>query len=106
MDLEKFGLPEDEKSLSGADITLKDLKDAVQLSLVQQSEYLRRFALAFSDKVREEGQEMDRDGLLKQVGMLLKLSIMSKGRLIITLDFFTAGPGSDQYAEAHQFQAY
>ncbi len=73
MDLEKFGLPEDEKSLSGADITLKDLKDAVQLSLVQQSEYLRRFALAFSDKVREEGQEMDRDGLLKQVGMLLKL---------------------------------
>ncbi len=87
VDLEKFGLPEDEKSLSGADITLKDLKDAVQLSLVQQSEYLRRFALAFSDKVREEGQEMDRDGLLKQVGMLLKLSIVSKGRLIIILDF-------------------
>ena len=38
----------------------------VQLALVQQSEYLRRFALAFSDKVREE-KSLDQSGVLEQI---------------------------------------
>ncbi len=63
VDLSEFNITD----VPDAELSLKELKDAVQLSLVQQSEYLRRFALSFSDKVRDEDQEMDKDGLLKQV---------------------------------------
>jgi hypothetical protein len=57
VDLECFGI---EKSTSlaseGDSIAVKSLKDAVQLALVQQSEYLRRFSLVFCDRVREENR--------------------------------------------------
>ncbi len=75
MDLSEFGISEEggaaDKS-DDADVTLKELKDAVQLSLVQQSEYLRRFALSFSDRNRDEAkqQQMDKEALLKQVRIL------------------------------------
>jgi len=67
VDLEGFGL---EKSSSlpsdGDSITVKSLKDAVQLALVQQSEYLRRFSLVFCDRVRDENG-LDQGEIIVQV---------------------------------------
>jgi len=52
IDLDGFGILTD-KAISGNDISVKTLRDTVQVALVQQSEYLRRFCLVFNDKVRD-----------------------------------------------------
>ena len=56
IDLKNFGIEEDLKgtleATKGGDISVKMLKDTVQVALVQQSEYLRRFGLVFCDSVR------------------------------------------------------
>ena len=58
IELRSFGIEEDlqntMESIKGEDISVKMLKDTVQLALVQQSEYLRRFGLVFCDSVRYE----------------------------------------------------
>ena len=56
IELKNFGIEEDWKetmnSLRGEEISVKMLKDTVQIALVQQSEYLRRFGLVFCENVR------------------------------------------------------
>ena len=56
IELESFGIEEDllktMESTKGEEISVKMLKDTVQVALVQQSEYLRRFGLVFCDSVR------------------------------------------------------
>ena len=42
IDLEAFGISQTSASVKGSDISVKELKDTVQVALVQQSEYLRR----------------------------------------------------------------
>jgi len=67
VDLEEFGLGEkdnDEDQQLEA-ISVKELKDVVQLTLIQQSEYLRRFALSFSRRAKVD-RRLDRQGLLQQ----------------------------------------
>ena len=58
IELRSFGIEEDlqntMESIKGEDISVKMLKDTVQVALVQQSEYLRRFGLVFCDSVRYE----------------------------------------------------
>ena len=66
IDLEKFGLEkeiQDERctrrwpykefidSDASSRLSVRQLKDTIQLSLLQQSEYLRRFSLVFCQKV-------------------------------------------------------
>jgi len=69
VDLECFGI-EDSSSTSfpvtGDAVSIKALKDTAQLALVQQSEYLRRFSLVFSEKVREDN-DLNKSGILKQI---------------------------------------
>ena len=56
IELESFGIEEDwqqtMESMKGEEISVKMLKDTVQVALVQQSEYLRRFGLVFCESVR------------------------------------------------------
>ena len=53
IDLKNFGIEEDFlETTKGGDVSVKMLKDTVQVALVQQSEYLRRFGLVFCDTVR------------------------------------------------------
>ena len=56
IDLKNFGIDEDwqemMQSIKGEEISVKMLKDTVQVALVQQSEYLRRFGLVFCESVR------------------------------------------------------
>ena len=56
IELRSFGIEEDLQNtmecIKGEDISVKMLKDTVQVALVQQSEYLRRFGLVFCDSVR------------------------------------------------------
>ena len=58
IELRSFGIEEDLQNtmecIKGEDISVKMLKDTVQVALVQQSEYLRRFGLVFCDSVRYE----------------------------------------------------
>ncbi len=71
IDLKNFGISDE--LLSGdpkRPITVGELKDVAQLGLIQQSEYLRRFALAFASKVREDNV-LNKDGLLEQVKDLI-----------------------------------
>ena len=58
-------------------LSVKQLKDTIQLSLLQQSEYLRRFSLTFCQKVQEE-EELNKTGILKHVKEIIsKLRIVS-----------------------------
>ena len=56
IELKSFGIDEDLQKTMGTtkneDISVKMLKDTVQVALVQQSEYLRRFGLVFCESVR------------------------------------------------------
>ena len=65
IDLKSFGI--DEREVEAKErVSIKELKDVVQVALIQQSEYLRRFALSFSESVRED-REMNKAGMLQQV---------------------------------------
>ena len=58
-------------------LSVKQLKDTIQLSLLQQSEYLRRFSLTFCHKVQEE-DHLNKTGILKHVKEIIsKLRIVS-----------------------------
>ena len=58
-------------------LSVRQLKDTIQLSLLQQSEYLRRFSLTFCQKVQEEDQ-LNKTGILKHVKEIIsKLRIVS-----------------------------
>jgi len=63
IDLEKFGI---QKDLSDDRLSVRQLKDTIQLCLLQQSEYLRRFSLTFCQKVREDNK-LNKSGVLKHV---------------------------------------
>ena len=56
IELKNFGfdenVPNNMELIKGTEISVKMLKDTVQVALVQQSEYLRRFGLVFCDSVR------------------------------------------------------
>uniref|UniRef100_A0A0K2TV03 Vezatin n=1 Tax=Lepeophtheirus salmonis TaxID=72036 RepID=A0A0K2TV03_LEPSM len=60
VELEKFKI--NEASLP----SINSLKDAVQLALIQQSEYLRRFSLTFCEKARED-KKLSKAGVLKHI---------------------------------------
>ena len=63
IDLEQFGVVERREEHEVPSVNA--LKDVVQLGLVQQSEYLRRFALSFSSKGRDEDKEKEvKSGLM------------------------------------------
>lgn len=67
IDLKNFGISEaDLEQVVTDGVSVKALKDVVQLALIQQSEYLRRFSLTFSEKVRED-HDLNKAGVLKQV---------------------------------------
>ena len=67
IDLKNFGISEaDLEQVVSDGVSVKALKDVVQLALIQQSEYLRRFTLTFSEKVRED-EALNKAGVLKQV---------------------------------------
>merc|ERR1719318_495739 len=63
IELENFGISSD---LPDERLSVRQLKDTIQLSLLQQSEYLRRFSLTFCEKVRED-EKMHKAGVLKHV---------------------------------------
>merc|ERR1719206_1362410 len=63
IELENFGISSD---LPDERLSVRQLKDTIQLSLLQQSEYLRRFSLTFCEKVREN-EKMHKAGVLKHV---------------------------------------
>ena len=65
IDLKSFGIDEQEVEAKER-VSVKELKDVVQVALIQQSEYLRRFALSFSESVRED-KELNKAGMLQQV---------------------------------------
>ena len=66
VDLECFGIEDASTLQDGESVSIRALKDAVQLALVQQSEYLRRFSLVFCEKVREDN-DLSKTGVLKQI---------------------------------------
>lgn len=75
VDLECFGIEKSSSiSVEGDAITVKSLKDAVQLALVQQSEYLRRFSLVFCDRVREENglNQLEIIGQVREVAATIR----------------------------------
>ena len=65
IDLTSFGIDAQEVEAKER-VSVKELKDVVQVALIQQSEYLRRFALSFSESVREDN-ELNKAGVLEQV---------------------------------------
>ena len=69
VDLNCFGIenPSNFTGGGGETVSLKVLKETVQLSLVQQSEYLRRFSLVFCERVREEDSELDKSEIITQI---------------------------------------
>ena len=70
-------------------LSVKQLKDTIQLSLLQQSEYLRRFSLTFCQKVQEEDQ-LNKTGILKHVKEIIsKLRIVSD-RMSAVLEYHQA----------------
>jgi len=64
--LECFGLGDVSSLPEGESVSIRALRDAVQLALVQQSEYLIRFSLVFCEKVREDN-DLNKTGVLKQI---------------------------------------
>merc|ERR550532_1537294 len=63
IELENFGIATD---LPDERLSVRQLKDTIQLTLLQQSEYLRRFSLTFCEKVRED-EKLQKAGVLKHV---------------------------------------
>lgn len=71
IELENFGI---EHNLPDERLSVRQLKDTIQLALLQQSEYLRRFSLSFCEKalrycdkkVRED-EKLQKAGVLKHV---------------------------------------
>merc|ERR1719225_886571 len=47
-------------------IAIRELKETAQIALVQQSEYLRRFSLAFCERVRDDNV-LNKAGVLKHI---------------------------------------
>ena len=84
VDMKAFGLepskPDDKPSDEGhradkdatpaAPIAIRELKETAQIALVQQSEYLRRFSLAFCERVRDDNV-LNKAGVLKHIRDLL-----------------------------------
>jgi len=93
-----FGIEEDWKetmhSMRGEEISVKMLKDTVQIALVQQSEYLRRFGLVFCENVREdyEGTQhpLDKAGVLKHIGELVETLNKINNKLSRVFDYHEA----------------
>ncbi|XP_059091806.1 uncharacterized protein LOC131887267 [Tigriopus californicus] len=69
IDLAHFGIEEGE-DIPDDCVSVRALKDVVQLTLIQQSEYLRRFSLAFCEKARED-HKLDEVGVVSQVKNLV-----------------------------------
>ena len=91
IDLENFGIsyPID-KSMSGNEISVKTLRDTVQVALVQQSEYLRRFCLVFNDKVRDEDDKINKAGVLKHVRQMVSTLGMINKKLSRVFEYHQA----------------
>lgn len=69
IDLAHFGIEEGDE-IPDESVSVRALKDVVQLTLIQQSEYLRRFSLAFCEKARED-HKLDEVGVVSQVKNLV-----------------------------------
>ncbi|XP_023322769.1 uncharacterized protein LOC111697112 [Eurytemora carolleeae] len=67
IELENFGI---QKDIPDQKLSVRQLKETIQLSLLQQSEYLRRFSLTFCDKVRDD-EELNRSGVLKHIKQII-----------------------------------
>ena len=99
VDLNTFGLPSLEASdaASTSDdkegsppIAIRELKETAQIALVQQSEYLRRFSLAFCDRVREDNNVLNKAGVLKHIRDLLVTIRKINGKLSRVLEYHQA----------------
>lgn len=98
VDLETFGLQSSkalESSSTGGDqqqrppIAIRELKETAQIALVQQSEYLRRFSLAFCDRVREDNA-LNKAGVLKHIRDLLVTVRKINDKLSTVLEYHQA----------------
>ena len=85
IELKSFGIDEDlQKTMDttkNEDISVKMLKDTVQVALVQQSEYLRRFGLVFCESVRYNSN----------ITSMSVIAIFSIYPLVMKREFFFAG---------------
>ena len=70
-------------------LSVKQLKDTIQLSLLQQSEYLRRFSLTFCQKVQEE-EELNKTGILKHVKEIISTLRTVSDRMSSVLEYHQA----------------
>ena len=87
--LENFGIHPDRPLESQNEITVQELKETAQVALVQQSEYLRRFSLAFCEKVREDN-EINKAGVLKHIRDLFTTIRQINNRLSRVLEYHQA----------------
>ena len=70
-------------------VTIRELKEAAQVALVQQSEYLRRFSLTFCDRVRDD-HELNKAGVLKHIRELLSTIRKLNSKLSRVLEYHQA----------------
>ena len=70
-------------------VTIRELKEAAQVALVQQSEYLRRFSLTFCDRVRDD-HELNKAGVLKHIRDLLSTIRKLNNKLSRVLEYHQA----------------
>ena len=101
IEMENFGLPDpvlkpsaggnnDESSTHRTtQVTIRELKEAAQVALVQQSEYLRRFSLSFCDRVRDD-HELNKAGVLKHIRDLLSTIRKLNSKLSRVLEYHQA----------------
>ena len=103
VDMKAFGLepskPDDKPSDEGhradkdatpaAPIAIRELKETAQIALVQQSEYLRRFSLAFCERVRDDNV-LNKAGVLKHIRDLLVTIRNINCKLSRVLDYHQA----------------
>merc|ERR550532_154261 len=80
IELENFGIA---TNLPDERLSVRQLKDTIQLTLLQQSEYLRRFSLTFCEKALHHCKKVREDEKLQKAGVLKHVKeIISKIRTV------------------------
>ena len=85
-------------------IAIRELKETAQIALVQQSEYLRRFSLAFCERVRDTNV-LNKAGVLKHIRDLLVTIRNINCKLSRVLDYHQAMGFDLEKLEQGQSQA-
>ena len=89
VDLDSFGNLKSEAEMNKQPIAIRELKESAQIALVQQSEYLRRFSLAFCERVREDNV-LNKAGVLKHIRDLLVKVRKINSKLSSVLEYHQA----------------